>query len=206
MLTIWGRDNSNNVRKVLWCAEELGLAYESIPTGGAFGGTNDPAYRAMNPNGLIPTIRDGDFVLWESNAIVRYLTAGYGEGTLWPRDITTRASADRWMDWTTSTFAPPFRDVFWGMVRTAPEARDMAVIDASRERCAGLLAVVDHALAERPYLSGDSFGMGDIPLGCFAHGWFAMPIERPALPHLAAWYERLKARPAYAKVVATPLT
>jgi glutathione S-transferase len=206
MLTIWGRHNSNNVKKVLWCAEEIGLAYESIPAGGAFGMTNDPAYRAMNPNGLVPTIRDGDLVLWESNAIVRYLAARYAEGSLWPKDVIVRARADRWMDWTTSTFAAPFRDVFWGMVRTAPEQRDLAAIEAGRQKCAALLVMADQALADRPYLSGDAFGMGDIPLGCFAHAWFAMPIERPDLSNLAAWYERLKARPAYAKVVATPLS
>lgn len=206
MLTIWGRHNSNNVKKVLWCAEEIGLAYESIPAGGGFGVTNDPAYRAMNPNGLVPTIRDGDFVLWESNAIVRYLAARHAEGSLWPRDVEARAGADRWMDWTTSSFAAPFREVFWGMVRTPPEERDMAAIEAGRSKCAALLQTADRALAERPYLTGDAFGMGDIPLGCFAYAWFAMAIERPDLPHLAAWYDRLLARPAYAKVVATPLT
>ncbi|BCP52945.1 glutathione S-transferase [Kaistia sp. 32K] len=206
MLTIWGRNNSSNVKKVLWCAEEIGLAYESIPAGGAFGVTADPAYRAMNPNGLVPTIRDGDIVLWESNAIVRYLAARYADGTLWPRDIAERASADRWMDWTTAAFAPPFRDVFWGMVRTPAERRDMAVIEASRQKCSTLLAIADRALAERPYLSGEAFGMGDIPLGCLAYAWFAMPIERPDLPHLARWHERLLARPAYAKVVAIPLS
>lgn len=206
MLTIWGRNNSNNVKKVLWCAEEIGLPYETIPAGGAFGMTADPAYRAMNPNGLVPTIRDGGFVLWESNAIVRYLAARYAPGTLSPTDPTEHASADRWMDWTTSSFAGPFRDVFWGMVRTKPEERDMAAIDAGRAKCAALLAIVDQALSRQPYLSGASFGMGDIPLGCFAHAWFAMPIERPDLPHLAAWYGQLLARPAYAKIVATPLS
>jgi glutathione S-transferase len=206
MLTIWGRSNSNNVKKVLWCAEEIGLPYEAIPAGGAFGLTADPAYRAMNPNGLVPTIRDGDFVLWESNAIVRYLAGRYADGTLAPESPTLRASADRWMDWTTSSFAAPFRDVFWGMVRTPPDQRDMAAIEAGRARCASLLAMVDQALAEQPYLSGPSFGMGDIPLGCFAYAWFAMPIERPDLPHLSAWYERLSARPAYRKAVMIPLS
>lgn len=206
MLTIWGRNNSNNVKKVLWCAEEIGLPYESIPAGGAFGLTADPAYRAMNPNGLVPTIRDGDFVLWESNAIVRYLAARYAPERLVPQAMTTRASADRWMDWTTSSFAAPFRDVFWGTVRTAPDQRDIAAIEAGRQKSAALLAMVDQALAGQPYLSGDAFGMGDIPLGCFAYAWFGMPIERPDLPHLAAWYERLAARPAYRKAVMIPLS
>ncbi|WEK48605.1 MAG: glutathione S-transferase [Candidatus Kaistia colombiensis] len=201
MLTIWGRNNSNNVKKVLWCAEEAGLAYDWIPAGGSFGLTADPAYRAMNPNGLVPTIRDGDFVLWESNAIVRYLAGRYAFGSLASEDPQARASADRWMDFNTSSVAGPFRDVFWGMVRTPPEQRDMATIEAGRKRCAALFAIVDHALAEQPWLSGDRFGMGDIPLGCFTYAWFEMPIERPELPHLAAWYQRLKERPAYQKAV-----
>lgn len=202
MLTIWGRNNSNNVKKVLWCAEEIvGLPYDWIPAGGSFGLTADPAYRAMNPNGLVPTIRDGDFVLWESNAIVRYLSGRYAADTLSPVEWTVRASADRWMDFATSSLAVPFRDLFWGMVRTAPEKRDLAAIEAGRQKCATLFAIVDDALAGQDWLTGDSFGMGDIPLGCFAYAWFMMPIERPNLPHLAAWYARLTDRPAYRKTV-----
>ncbi|MCX5576990.1 glutathione S-transferase family protein [Kaistia terrae] len=201
MLTIWGRNNSTNVKKVLWCAEEAGLPYDWIPAGGSFGLTADPAYRAMNPNGLVPTIRDGDFVLWESNAIVRYLSGRYAPGTLSPEEPTARASADRWMDFATSSLAGPFRDLFWGMVRTPADKRDMAAIEAGRLKCAGLLAFVDRTLADQPWLSGKNFGMGDIPLGCFAYAWFEMPIERPDLPHLAAWYARLTERPAYRKTV-----
>jgi len=201
MLTIWGRNNSTNVKKVLWCAEEIGLPYEWIPAGGSFGLTADPEYRVLNPTGLVPTIRDGDFVLWESNAIVRYLSGRYADGTLAPSEPTVRAAADRWMDFATSSLAGPFRDVFWGTVRTPPEKRDLAAIDAGREKCGALLAIVDQALARQPWLSGTEFGMGDIPLGCLAYGWFEMPIERPDLPHLAAWYERLKERPAYQKAV-----
>lgn len=201
MLTIWGRNNSTNVKKVLWCAEEIGLAYEWIPAGGSFGLTADPEYRALNPTGLVPTIRDGDFVLWESNAIVRYLSGRYADGTLAPSEPTVRAAADRWMDFATSSLAGPFRDVFWGTVRTPPEKRDLAAIDAGREKCGALLAIVDQALSRQRWLSGTEFGMGDIPLGCLAYGWFEMPIERPDLPHLAAWYERLRERPAYQKAV-----
>jgi glutathione S-transferase len=206
MLTIWGRANSSNVKKVLWCAEELGLAYEHIPAGGAFGLVDDPAYRALNPNGLVPTVRDGELILWESNSIVRYLAARYGEGTLYARDPGERAQGDRWMDWTTANISAPFRDVFWNMVRTAPEKRDMAAVEAGLKRCGTLLAIADKALGEAPYLSGQSFGMGDIPLGCTAFGWFEMPIERPDLPNLAAWYQRLKLRRAYLKTVKTELT
>jgi glutathione S-transferase len=206
MLTIWGRHNSNNVKKALWCAEELGLDYEHIPAGGAFGMVNDAAYRALNPNGLVPTLRDGDFILWESNAIVRYLAAKHPEGGLYPEDPAKRAIGDRWMDWATSTLAPTVGPLTLGWVRTKPENRDLAALEATRQRCAAALAIVDAALAETPYLSGETFGMGDIPMGPFAYTWFGLPIERPELPNLAAWYQRLTARPAYQKAVMIPLS
>lgn len=206
MLKIWGRGNSTNVKKVLWCAEELGLPYEHVNAGGAFGVVNDPAYRAMNPNGLVPCMEDGDFVLWESNAIVRYLAAKHGEGTLASSVLAERASADRWMDWATSSLAAPFRDVFWNLVRLSPGQRNEAAVAAGLETCTQLFAIADAALGKEPFLSGQRFGIGDIPLGCFAYAWFEMPVERPALPHLSAWYERLAARPAYRKAVMIPLT
>jgi glutathione S-transferase len=204
MLKIWGRDNSSNVRKVRWCAEELGLAYEHIPAGGAFGKTGDPAYRAMNPNGLVPCIEDDGLVLWESNAIVRYLAAKHGK--LWPTDPAVRAAGDKWMDWANGTFHPALRDAFIGLLRVAPEKRDKAAIESSAQKSAQVLGMVDAALAKQPYLSGDEFAMGDIPLGSYVYGWYGLPIERPVLPHLDAWYGRLRERPAYRKAVMTPLT
>lgn len=206
MLKIWGRKNSSNVRKVLWCVEEAGVAYERIDAGGAFGVVNEPAYRALNPNGVVPTLEDDGFVLWESNAIVRYLAAKYAPENLYRDDPQQRASADKWMDWTTSTFAEPFRTVFWGTLRTPPEQRDAVAIAAGIDACAKALAVPEQALANQPYLSGERFGLGDIPLGSFIYAWFEMPIERPALPHLEAWYARLRERPAYRRAVMTELT
>ncbi|MEP9316278.1 glutathione S-transferase [Pseudomonas sp. LABIM340] len=205
MLKIWGRKNSSNVRKALWCAEEAGLAYERIDAGGAFGLVNDEPYRSLNPNGVVPTLDDEGFVLWESNTIVRYLAARYAP-VLYPQDLQQRASAEKWMDWTTSSFAAPFRTVFWGTLRTPPEQRDAAAIQAAIDNCVALLAVPEAALAKQPYLTGEQFGMGDIPLGSFIYAWFEMPIERPAQPHLEAWYARLKARPAYRAAVMTDLT
>ncbi|MEK1907399.1 MAG: glutathione S-transferase [Pseudomonas sp.] len=206
MLKIWGRKNSTNVRKVLWCAEEAGVAYQAIDAGGAFGLVNEPAYRAMNPNGLVPVIDDEGVLLWESNAIVRYLAAKYAHGSLYAEDVAVRAAADKWMDWTSTTLAPVFRELFWGTLRTPPEQRDLAAIEVARQRCGELLGMADRALALQPWLSGEAFGMGDIPLGCFAYAWFEMPIARPELPHLAAWYARLQQRPAYQCAVMTPLT
>ncbi|WP_426111401.1 glutathione S-transferase family protein [Pseudomonas sp. DSP3-2-2] len=207
MLKIWGRKNSTNVRKALWIAEELGLQYETVDAGGAFGLVDGEEYRAKNPNGRVPMIEDGDFVLWESNAIVRYLAAQYApDSALYPADPQARAAADKWMDWTTSTLAEPFRHVFWGVLRTPAEQQDWVQINGAIKTVQALLIVADEALATQPYLSGDEFGMGDIPLGSFIYAWFEMPIERPAMHHLQAWYERLKARPAYQSAVMTALT
>ncbi len=161
----------------------------------------------MNPNGRVPVIEDDGFVLWESNAIVRYLLAKHAPNSQWfPADLQARAIADKWMDWTTSSFAGPFRTVFWGVVRTPADQQDWPAINAAIKECTALLAMADQALASQPYLSGREIGMGDIPLGSFIYAWFEMPIERAAQPHLEAWYARLKQRPAYQKAVMTALT
>jgi len=206
MVKIWGRSNSTNVKKALWALEELGVPYESIPAGGAHGIVSDPEYRAKNPNGLVPTLEDDDLVLWESNAIVRYLAARYGQSTLYIADPAERSRAERWMDWQISSLAGPFRDVFWNVVRLPAEQQDHAAKEKGLKDCNRLFAIVDAALAKQPYLSGNAFGVGDIPVGCFAYAWLEMPIERPDHPHLTAWYERLRLRPAYQKAVMTPLT
>jgi len=206
MLKIWGRVNSTNVKKVTWLVGELGIAHERIDAGGKFGVVGEPAYRAMNPNGKVPTIEDDGFVLWESNTIVRYLAAKHDTGGLYPADLRARADAERWMDWTTASFAPPFTNVFLPLVRFPPEKRDPAAIAAAAADCGKLLAIVDEALAGRPYLGGDRLTVGDIPLGCAAYGYFNLPIERPSLPNVEAWYQRLTERPAYRDAVMIPLT
>jgi len=207
MLKIWGRKNSSNVRKVLWVAHELGLDFTSIDAGGAFGVVDQPEYRAKNPNGLVPMLEDGELTLWESNAIVRYLCAEYGRAQGWYLDDPRqRATADKWMDWTTSALAGPFKPLFWGLVRTPEAQRDWLAINAAHKQCAQLFSMADQALATQPYLSGDTLGMGDVPLGSFAYAWFELPIERPPLRHLEAWYARLTQRPAYQAGVMSALT
>jgi len=205
-MKIWGRNNSTNVRKVLWCAEELGLAYEHIPAGGAFGQVQSPAYLALNPNGLVPCLEDEGLVLWESNAIVRYLARQYGAAPFAPADPRAFAVADKWMDWTSLSFAVPFRDLFWNLVRIAPDQRDQGAMERGASQCAELMRRADAALQGSPYLSGPEFGIGDIPLGCIAYGWFSLEIERPRLPALEAWYERIAARPAFRTGVMTGIS
>jgi glutathione S-transferase len=206
MLVIWGRNNSVNVQKVLWCCEEMGLGYERIDAGGAFGVVNTPQYRGLNPNGLVPTIDDDGFVLWESHTIVRYLAAKHAPGILWPEDLRIRAEADRWMDWKHTTFWPAIRTLFMGLVRTAPEQRDARALEESRVKTAEVLGVVEARLKVAEYLGGDYFTMGDIALGCGIWRWMALAIERPALPGVQRWFESLTRRPGYRKIVMQPLT
>jgi glutathione S-transferase len=191
---------------VLWCAEELGLAFDHVDAGGSFGVVRDPDYLAMNPNGLVPCLKDGDLILWESNAIVRYLARQYGRQTFAAEDAAAWASADKWMDWASLSFAGPFRDLFWNLVRCSADQRNESEMKRGEEQCARLMAIADDALSMSPYLSGQSFGIGDVPLGCIAYAWFSLPIKRVALRNLNGWYERLCERPAYQKAVMTPLT
>jgi glutathione S-transferase len=205
MLKVWGRTNSVNVKKALWCIEELGLRFERVDAGMQYGVVNSPEYRKLNPNGLVPTIDDDGFVLWESHTIVRYLAAKHSAGKLWPSEPRARAEAERWMDWA-FTFQAAFRAVFWGLVRTPPEKRDPAAIEDGRKKSAELLGTLDSALNGRSYVGGNAFTVGDIPIGCHVQLWMRLPIERPNHPALEAWFARLLERPAYRKVVDIPLT
>ena len=206
MLRIWGRNNSINVQKVLWCCGELDVPYHRVDVGGPFGGNREPEYLRLNPNGLVPTISDGGFVLWESNVIVRYLAARHGTGTLYPENLAKRADADRWMDWQMGTLWANFRPAFVGLIRTPPEKRDHAYTAAAIRKTAENLAMLDAHLAARDYVTGPAFTMADIPLGATAYRWFRLDIERPPMPNLEAWYERLCARAPYQATVMVPLS
>jgi glutathione S-transferase len=206
MLEIWGRKNSFNVQKVLWCCEELEIPYQRHDAGGLFGGTDEDAYLASNPTGLVPTISDDGFTLWESNTIIRYLSAKHGAGTLWPEDPAERALADKWMDYQLGAFFPAFKDALVGLVRTAPENRNPEKIEAAVRATAGVITVLDAHLEDNDYVAGSSFTMGDVALGSLVYRWLELDIERPDLPALRSWYERLTDRPAYQKTVMVSFT
>jgi glutathione S-transferase len=184
----------------------MGVKYERIDAGGQFGVVNTPQYRALNPNGLVPTIEDGPFVLWESNTIVRYLTAKHSPGKLWPEDLKTRAVADKWMDFMLTTFWPAFRPLFWNLVRTPVDQRDAQAMEESRLKTGEVLGYLDAHLKNRAYIAGDDLTMGDIPMGCAAWRWYGLQFERPELPNLQRWFDNLRQRPAYQNVVLLPLT
>ena len=206
MLKIWGRSNSINVMKVLWCAGELGLDYERVDAGMSFGVVGEDWYGAMNPNRRVPTIDDDGMVLWESNTIVRYLAAKHPGAGLWPSDPAVRAVGEKWMDWQLSTLMEDMTYLFWGLVRKAPDKQDPARQAQAAQSIGAIWSILDAALVERDYVAGDRLTVGDIPVGCFVWRWSNLPIERPVLPNLEAWHERLKARPAFRKHVMLPLS
>jgi glutathione S-transferase len=171
-----------------------------------FGVNNTPEYKAMNPNGLVPTIDEDGFILWESHAIVRYFSRKHGSGTLFPHDARVAADADRWMEWSSTTMWLNLRPVFWNLIRTPPEKRNMGEVADCTAKLGANLAMVDAQLAKRAHIAGESFSMGDIPLGVAAYRWFNMPIERIALPHFERWYRAICERPAFKQHCMLPLT
>ena len=206
MIKIWGRKNSINVQKVLWCCDELKIPYQRIDAGLQPGDVDTSAYRALNPNGLVPTIEDGKFVLWESNAILRYLSAKYGLDPFWPTNPQTRASADRWMDWYISTLWMHMRPLFLQLIRCTADKRDQTIIDTGREKTLAALKILDAHLDRNPYVAGTEFSIGDIPVGAVVYRWMSLPIERPELPHVESWYARLGQREAYRQHVMLPMS
>lgn len=204
---LWGRSTSSNVMKVIWLLEELGLDYDRLDVGGSFGKTDTAEYRAMNPNGLVPTLQEDGFTLWESNAILRYLCQAHAPSSpLWPQEPRARANIDRWMDWQQTTLGPPIGVIFWNLVRTPPEKRDHAAIATAIKNCTRIWGMLEAELARHAYVGGAAFTIGDIPLGVLVHRWFTMTFDRPPLPHLEAWYHRLRERAPYRAHIALPLS
>jgi glutathione S-transferase len=201
MLNIWGRISSINVRKVVWCAQELGLDFQRTEAGGKFGIVQTPEYLQLNPNAMVPVIDDGDgaerVTLWESNVIVRYLCAKHSPGKLYPEALAARFDAERWMDWQQTTLNPVSAGAFRQWVRTPAARRDAALIAYSVHATEPLFALLDAHLAERTFMLGDHFTMADIPVGCEAHRWFGLPqteYTRPSWPHVERWFGDLRSR------------
>ncbi len=207
-LTIWGRANSVNVQKVLWCLAELDLPFERIDAGMQYGVTQEAHYLAMNPNARVPTLVDGDYALWESNSIMRYLCMAYRPDTpIYPGEPKRRAAVDRWLDWTLSTVQPVDRPVFWALVRTPPDKRDMAKVQRDADAAAEVWRIAEHHLSTRRYIEGDTFTLADIAIGAYARRWLGVEgINRPQQPHLARWLALLSERKGFATYVAPPMS
>ena len=207
MLTIYGRTNSTNVQKVLWCLAELDVPYERIDAGLKFGKNHERWYLALNPNGQIPLLVDGSFSLWESNTIVRYLCGKHGVGGICPQSLETRALAERWMDWQLSTLIRPVSTVFQALYRMPPAERDASAIARNTVEANRAMALLDAHLATQPFVAGSAFTMGDIPVGATAHRWLeVVGVERPEFAAVRAWRDRLAERPAFRSHVMLPLS
>lgn len=205
MLKIWGNADSINVQKVLWCCEELGLAYERVDAGRHYGVVNTAEFRRLNPNGLVPTIEDDGFVVWESGTVLRYLAAKHASGSLWPQDVKARAEVDRWIDWSNSTLWPSMVPIFRAFLRTPEHERDDNLVEAARRETLDAMHILDAQLEGRDFVGGERFTMGDIALGCAVWRWMTLPIERDELPQVQRWFDALSTREAYRKVVMLPL-
>ncbi len=196
MLKIWGRMSSINVKKVVWTAQELGLDFQRTEAGGVFGVVTTPRYVQMNPNAMVPVIEDDDFVLWESNVIVRYLCAKHSPARMYPTELRQRFDAERWMDWQQTTWNPASRPGFWQLIRTPPEQRNAQLLAESNAAVESLMGKLDSHLAQHEFMVGKRFTMADIPLACEVHRWFGLPQSRLNRPNINRWYESLCARQA----------
>jgi glutathione S-transferase len=201
VLRLLGRKTSSNVQKVLWCLGEMEIPFEREDIGGEFGKNDQPAYLALNPNGRVPTIIDSGFVLWESNVILRYLCAKYSHGTFYPADLIRRADAERWMDWQQTTLGPHMGVLFRKYIRKPVEPVSDAAVQTALIEGGKCWAMLETVLGKQPFIAGIGLSMADFALGNAIHRWFSVPTERPALPAVKAYYERLCARPAYQKAM-----
>src|SRR5690349_21528166 len=190
MLRVLGRTSSINVRKVLWTCAELDLHFEHVE--------NDPGLLAMNPNRLVPVIRDGDFVLWESNSICRYLARKSSHAALYPDDAQARALVEQWMDWQVTELNSAWRYSFYGIVRRSPAHQDAAQISRSVDAWNGCMRLLDaHFAAGGQFITGEFFTLADVVIGLSTHRWLHSPIDKPHLDALHGYYQRLSVRPAF---------
>ncbi len=189
-LRVLGRTSSINVRKVLWTCAELDLHFEQVES--------DPKLLAQNPNGLIPVIKDGDFVLWESNAICRYLAGKHPHGTLLPDDPQARGRVEQWMDWQATELNSAWRYAFYGLVRKSAAHHDPGAIAQSLDAWTRCMRLLDaHFAHGGQFVTGEFFSLADVVLGLATHRWLMSPIERPHLDALHGYYQRLSVRPAF---------
>jgi glutathione S-transferase len=197
MLKFFGRATSDSVQKAIWMLGETQQPFEHIELGGRFGGLQNADYLRLNPHGQVPTLCDDEVVVWESNAIIRYLAAKHFSGTVWPVDAAQRSYAEQWMEWAQTQLYPDFNKLFWLTVRTPPAEHDHALIGETHARVIDYYTVLEAQLAGRDYVTGQELSIADFPAGATLYRFFKMPIERPALPNITAWYTRLSQRPAY---------
>jgi glutathione S-transferase len=217
MLKLWGRPTSGRTQKVLWTLAEIDLPFDLILASGEmgpggsvakgnkpFGLVDTPQYRAMNPNGRVPTIDDDGFVLWESNSIVRYLAMQYAPDLLYGNDIRTFASASRWLDWENNELLPPQHDMVMHLIRLPEEQRDAQKLEKARLAFVKRLAIMETELGRTRYMCGERFTYGDIAVGLRVHRWRLFQLACPPFPNIDRWYKEITSRPAFNVWTAAP--
>jgi glutathione S-transferase len=198
MLQVLGKASSINVRKVLWLCDELALPYQHEAWGSGFRDTTEPDFLALNPNGLVPVIRDGELVLWESNTICRYLAGKERREDLLPTASDARAKVEQWMDWQATELNSAWRYAFMALVRKSALHGDSAAVSASGESWNRHMTILDAQLARTgAFVAGATFTLADIVLGLATNRWFMTPMARPRLLAVEAYYDRLAERPGY---------
>jgi len=206
-LHIWGRLNSINVQKVLWLCEDLKIPFDRTDAGMQFGVNKTQSFLQLNPNGLVPVIQDNELVLWESHAILRYLSKKHDiTDNFYPKSAHQSAKIDQWLDWYNTTAWPVMRPLFWGFIRTKPEERNLAELEKTRVQMSSILNILDYQLKSSTWVAGDHFTVADVPLALIAFRWFNLPIEREAYQHLSRWFKQIELRPGYIKYASAPLT
>ena len=207
MVRILGRANSINVQKVMWLIGELELNHERIDIGLQYGGNDTEEYLTKNPNGLVPTIEDGENIVWESHSIIRYLAEKFAADTpWWPSDIVSRGHAGQWMDWYASRLNAPMTTIFWNVIRHPPEKRNPDAVTAATTEAAKLWAILNEELSKKDFVGGATPSISDIPVGCAIHRWSAMDFDKPSFTNVDAWYARLSSRSPYQTHVMLPLS
>jgi glutathione S-transferase len=206
MITIWGRNTSSNVQKVLWLCEEIGLKFDRKDVGGSFGGLDTPQFLALNPNKSIPVIEDGGTVVWESHAVLRFLATKYGSDTLYPAEPAARSQVERWLDWHLGVLAPAITPVFLGYFRTPPAARNETELARQVAHLTTAMTLLEHEIENRAFIAGNKLTIADIAFGNSVWRWFAFPFERPNLQNLAAWQARVAERPGHRIHIAQPVS
>ena len=204
MITLYGRRSSCNVQKAMWVLRELDVAYQHVELGGDFGGLDTPEFLALNPHGRVPVLRDDEVAIAESDAIVRYVAARYGEGVLWSADAAARAVVDQWLAWAAASLQPPWIELFWRSVRTPTEKQNLELIGRLTAASIAQFQALDAQLGKHAYITGEAFSLADIPAGMTLYRWFEMEIDRPAMPNVERWYVTLQERPAYRESICIP--
>ena len=198
MLKLLGKSSSINVRKVQWLCAEMQLGYEQEQWGSGFSSTSVPEFVALNPNAMVPVILDDGFVLWESNSICRYLAGRQARHDLLPLQAQDRARVEQWMDWQATELNNAWRYAFMALVRKSPAHNDAAAVVASVGNWNRHMEMLDAQLAKTgAFVAGEQFTLADIVLGLSANRWYMTPMERPKLPAVHAYFERLSQRPPF---------